>query len=233
MFDEDHFPCKMQEEGNKSSIKSSHMIIDSILQENEDTFCGEEPCDETTIREGISPNEVEMASSCLRRSQRIRRPSSILRDSSFECNVSIESEMFEPSNLKEALLSPHKAKSEEAIRLELEAHEKNGTWELIKGSERQQTIGSKWVFKIKKGSNGSPFKYKARLVAQGFKQIAGIDFIETYAPTALIASIRIKLIKACAQCWEIHQMDVKKTFLNVNIYVRKLKQNTTGPPGQQ
>ena len=147
------------------------MIIDSILQENEDTFCGEEPCDETTIREGISPNEVEMASSCLRRSQRIRRPFSILRDSSFECNISTESEMFEPSNLKEALLSPHKAKPEEAIHLELEAHQKNGTWELIKGSERQQTIGSKWVFKIKKGSNGTPIKYKTWLVAQGFKQI--------------------------------------------------------------
>ena len=89
MFDEDHFPCKMQEEGNKSSIKSSHMIIDSILQENEDTFCGEEPCDETTIREGTSPNEMEIALSCLGRSQRDIRPSSILRDPSFVCNVSI------------------------------------------------------------------------------------------------------------------------------------------------
>ena len=112
---------------------------------------------------------MEVASSCLRRGQRSRRPSSILRDSSFECNVSIESEMFEPSNLKEALLSPHKAKWEEAIHLELEAHQKNGTWELIKGNERQQTIGSKWVFKIKKGSDGTPIKIKARLVAQGFK----------------------------------------------------------------
>ena len=71
LFNEDHFPCKIQEEGNKSSIKSSHTIIDSILQENEDTFCGEEPCDKTGIREGISPNEMEMASSCLRRSQNV------------------------------------------------------------------------------------------------------------------------------------------------------------------
>ena len=101
---------------------------------------------------------MEIAPSCLRRGQRIRRPSSILRDPSFECNVSVKSEMFEPSNLKEALLSPDKAKWEEAIHLELEAHQKNGTWELIKGSERQQTIGSKWVFKIKRGSNETPIK---------------------------------------------------------------------------
>ena len=40
--------------------------------------------------------------------------------------------------------------------------------------------------------------------AQGFKQIAGIDFRETYASTALITSIRVELIKTCAQGWEIH-----------------------------
>ena len=46
---------------NKSSVKASHMIIDSILQENKDTFYGEEPCD-ATIRDGTLPNEMEIAS---------------------------------------------------------------------------------------------------------------------------------------------------------------------------
>ena len=54
----------------------------------------------------------------------------------------------------------------------------------------------------------------SRFVAQGFKQIAGIDFTETYAPTASIASICVELIKAYAQGWEIHQMDAKTYFLN-------------------
>ena len=60
-------------------------------------------------------------------------------------------------------------------------------------------------------------------MAQGFKQIVGIDFIKNYAQTNLIASIRVELIKACAQGWEIHQMDVKISFLNgelnENIYM--------------
>ena len=51
-------------------------------------------------------------------------------------------------------------------------------------------------------------------MAQGFKQIDGIDFTETYALTALIASIQIELIWACAKGWEIHQKDVKTAFLN-------------------
>ena len=86
------------------------MIIDINLQEDEDTSIGKESCEKTTIREETSPNEKEIASSCLGRSQRVRRPSSILRDPSFVCNVSIESEILEPSTLKEVLLSSSRAK---------------------------------------------------------------------------------------------------------------------------
>ena len=56
LFDEDHFLYKIQEKGNKSIIKGSHMIIGSILQEDEDTSIGEESCEETTVREGTSSN---------------------------------------------------------------------------------------------------------------------------------------------------------------------------------
>ena len=125
---------------------------------------------------------MKIALSCLGQSQRIRRPSSIVREPSFVCNVSIESEILESYNIKEALLSLFSAKWEEETHLELDAHHKNGTWELIKESEGPQTIGSKWAFKIKGGSNGTPIKFKAQLVVQGFKQMVGIDFTKTYAP---------------------------------------------------
>ena len=70
-------------------------------------------------------------------------------------------------------------------------------------------------------------------MTQGFKQISSIDFTETYAPTTLIPSIRVELIKACAQGWEIHQMDVKTTFLNgelnEEIYMTLPKMNKEEP----
>ena len=50
LFDEDHFPYKIQEEGNKVIVKGSLMIIDINLQEDEDTSIGEESCEETTIK---------------------------------------------------------------------------------------------------------------------------------------------------------------------------------------
>ena len=66
LFDEDHFPYKIQEESNNAIVKGSHIIIDSILQDDGGTSIGEESCEESNIREGTSPNEMEIASSCLR-----------------------------------------------------------------------------------------------------------------------------------------------------------------------
>jgi hypothetical protein len=58
---------------------------------------------------------------------------------------------------------------------------------------------------------------KARLVAQGFTQIEGLDFGETYAPVARFESIHILLVHATHYDFKLYQMDVKRAFLNVPI----------------
>ena len=55
---------------------------------------------------------------------------------------------------------------------------------------------------------------KARLVAQGYLQMEGIDCDETFAPVARIESIRILLALACQLKFKLYQMDVKTAFLN-------------------
>ena len=52
---------------------------------------------------------------------------------------------------------------------ELVALEANQTWELVPAPDGASVIGNKWIYSVKVHSNGSLDRYKARLVAQGYK----------------------------------------------------------------
>ncbi|KAI9195028.1 hypothetical protein LWI28_010959 [Acer negundo] len=57
-------------------------------------------------------------------------------------------------------------------------------------------------------------RYKARLVAKGFTQTYEIDYEKTFAPVAMLNTIRILLSLAASLDWKLHQLDVKNVFLN-------------------
>jgi hypothetical protein len=75
-------------------------------------------------------------------------------------------------------------------------------------------IGTKWVFRNKHNEDGLVVRNKARLVAQGYTQIEGLDFGETFALVARLEAIRILLAYACAHNIKLYQMDVKSAFIN-------------------
>jgi hypothetical protein len=70
------------------------------------------------------------------------------------------------------------------------------------------------VFRIKRRHDGAIQKYKARVVAQGYTQIEGVDYDETFAPVAKLASLRMILALAAEHDLELQQMDVKSAYLN-------------------
>ena len=65
------------------------------------------------------------------------------------------------------------------------------------------------MFRNKSDEDGNTVRNKARLVAQGYSQIEGIDFEETFAPVARLESIRLLLSISCVYKFKLHQMDVK------------------------
>ena len=68
--------------------------------------------------------------------------------------------------------------------------------------------------KVKHDENGSVNRFKARLVAQGYSQVKGVDYDEVFSPVVQNTSVRSLLVLANAHALEIHQMDVKTAFLN-------------------
>ena len=87
-----------------------------------------------------------------------------------------------------------------------------GTWILEEAPPGANIIGSKWVFKAKKDAAGVIAHLKAHLVAQGFSQIGGVNYDNTYAPVARLASSRA--IIAMANCLDLllHQVDIKGAY---------------------
>ena len=82
--------------------------------------------------------------------------------------------------------------------------------------ERPKTnvIDTKWVFRNKQDKNRVVTRNKSRLVAQGFTQVEGLDFVKTYAPVARLEAIRMLLSYVAHHKFKLYQMDVKSAFLN-------------------
>lgn len=59
----------------------------------------------------------------------------------------------------------------------------NCTLSLVPRQEAQNPVGNKWIYKIKRKSDGSIERHKVRLVAKGFYQRSGVDFTDTFNPT--------------------------------------------------
>lgn len=119
--------------------------------------------------------------------------------------------MEEPSCFREAIENPEWV---QAMDNEMQSICKNGTWELATLPPGQKRTGLKWVYKLKRNSDGEVVKYKARLVAKGYVQKQGVDYDEVFAPVARLDTIRLILALAANRGWEVHHLDVKIAFLN-------------------
>jgi hypothetical protein len=121
---------------------------------------------------------------------------------------------IEPNRVDEALLDVDWVN---AMHEELNNFTRNEVWELVERPKNHNVIGTKWVFRNKHNGDGLVVRNKARLVAQGYTQVEGLDFGETFAPVARLEAIRILLAHACAHNIKLYQMDVKSAFLNDKI----------------
>jgi hypothetical protein len=107
---------------------------------------------------------------------------------------------------------------------------KNQIWHLVPPKSGVNAIDCKWIYMMKKKSDGSIDRYKAQLVVKGFKQCYEIDDEDTFSPIVKEATIQIVLSITISKGWSLRKLDVQNVFLHgVLEEVVHMKQ----PPGYE
>jgi hypothetical protein len=140
----------------------------------------------------------------------------------------------DPISFHQAMESPNHEKWIEAMEEEMKLMKDNDAWDIVPLPEGAKPVGCKWIFKTKRDLKGKVERYKAHLVAKGFTQKEGIDYKETLSHVSSKDSLRIIMAFVAHFDLELHQMDVKTTFLNGNIgetiYMVQAKHFVRGDP---
>jgi transposase InsO family protein len=120
-----------------------------------------------------------------------------------------------PRSYKQALASKHAEYWREAIAKELGGLLKLGTWEMMPYSDLPKganVMRCHFVFTVKRLSDGSIEKFKARLVADGNTQKAGVDFDRIFSTVVKSQTIRAVLIYACSHKLNLSSIDVRQAY---------------------
>jgi histone deacetylase 1/2 len=159
----------------------------------------------------LSQNALNTQSMQIRLQSGVQKPKQYPDFVGFATSLSSVHESDAPTTFKTAISQSvwQEAKFEEITALQLQ-----GTWSLVPPPPDKNIVGCKWIYKIKKNSDGSISRHKACLVAQGFSQQCGLDYDETFSPVVQHSTVRIILSLAASFHWKLRQLDVKNAFLN-------------------
>ena len=120
----------------------------------------------------------------------------------------------DPISYYDALSQDNQDKWKKACDEELETLKNFEVFEEVLPPHDHKIIGSKWVFRMKMGPDGQIKCYKAHLVAQGFSQVKGINYNETFAPVTKFNSIQLLLALSAHFNWEmLEYMSAQLVFI--------------------
>ena len=124
---------------------------------------------------------------------------------------------IDPKSYKDAMTSPNSSDWKLAQVAEIESLEKNGTWSVVPCPMERMIIGSRWVYQTKFNPDGTVNKRKARLVAQGFSQVPGVDYSDVFSPVARLATIRTVISLSAMWKRKLYHIDIKSAYLNAEL----------------
>jgi hypothetical protein len=117
-----------------------------------------------------------------------------------------------PQNFKQSVNSLHAEEWKLAMQSEMDVMINRQVWELVSPPKGSKILGNRWVYNLKEGPEGK--KFKARLVAQGFRQRKGETYDEVFSPVVNFSLIRLFFVLLVSFLgWSHCQLDVKNAYL--------------------
>lgn len=101
-----------------------------------------------------------------------------------------------------------------AVSLEMQIIHMLNTWTLVPPTEDMNILSNRWIHSIKLNPDGTVKKLRSRLVARGYEQEEGLDYLETFSPVVRTATICLMLNIAVKMGLQIKQLDVSSAFLH-------------------
>jgi hypothetical protein len=145
-----------------------------------------------------------------------------------QAKVILTNETNDPWTYDEAMKRSNAVEWDIACENKIRMFQQMGVYNVVPHPVGRKVIGSKWVFCTKQGPDGKIYKHKACIMAQGFTQIEGLDYNQTFSLVIKLSTFCTILAIATQQNLTIHQMDVKSAYLNGKI---KEEIYMEAPPG--
>lgn len=127
-----------------------------------------------------------------------------------------------PRNWDDAMAGDYANEWRAALTAEQEAMREHGTFRDAP-NWKGRTVKSKLVYRVTREPDGA-YKFKIRLVAQGFTEKYGVDYFETFAPTIATRSLHLLLHIAASEDRELRHIDVAGAYLeslvDTELYMR-------------
>lgn len=167
---------------------------------------------DSVISTGISSSELQtLDGGEVVENKRVRRPPN--RFGYTKLCVSNTLPGAEEIDFSEALSGPEAEQWKLAMCEELQSFEYNDAWELVDVPSDTSIVQCRWVLNKKLDVNDK-VRYRARLVAKGFSQRSGIDYVDTFSPVVKHSTLRLLFALSVQWCMDITHLDVTTAFLN-------------------
>ena len=124
--------------------------------------------------------------------------------------------IYVPNSYNQAIQSADKNLWVHAMAKQIAALKANNTWDLVEPPPGIKPVGGRWTYRVKQEPDET-FDYKARWCAHGFSQKYGLDYEETFAPTARVPSVRALQQITIQDNLVIEQLDINNAYLHSEI----------------